>query len=143
MLFDEPLPCPQYAALTFDGLAGTPDGHTHLIIRIGTVRAHLGPNADTIGRRALILLASLANSPTPPRPGTGPAILSWLSECWSTTRTALADETAQTLISAAESSNPPRACTCGHSIDDHADDPYDDSCDLCDCDELVLAPSVA
>jgi hypothetical protein len=51
MLFDEPLCCPIYGALTFDGLAADSQGRFHLVVRTAAARAYLGPEAATVTDR--------------------------------------------------------------------------------------------
>ena len=46
MLFDEPLCCPTYGALTFDGLAADNQGRFHLVVRTAAARAYLGPEVN-------------------------------------------------------------------------------------------------
>lgn len=82
MLFENALPCPQYGALTFDGLAITATDDVHLILRTAAARAYFGPDAATVTRHGLILLAALDHSDLPPNPQARPHIMMWLSTCW-------------------------------------------------------------
>lgn len=65
MFLDEPQSCPAFPGLTFDGLAVAPDGRRHyLMVTIRppgkpAVRAHLGPDPDTVAQHGLILVAAL------------------------------------------------------------------------------------
>ena len=52
MLLDEPLCCPLYGALTFDGLAIDREERVHLVVRTAAARAHLGPRQADVTRRA-------------------------------------------------------------------------------------------
>jgi hypothetical protein len=47
MLLDEPLCCPLYGALTFDGLAIDREERVHLVVRTAAARAYLGPRQPT------------------------------------------------------------------------------------------------
>ena len=42
-MLDEPLCCPLYGALTFDGLAVDLEERVHLVVRTAAARAYLGP----------------------------------------------------------------------------------------------------
>ena len=82
MLFDEPLCCPKYGALTFDGLAADNQGRFHLVIRTAVARAFLGSEAVTVARRALILVAALVDGGLIDVDRV-PGVAAWLGECWS------------------------------------------------------------
>ena len=56
MLLDEPICCPIYGALTFDGLAIDHEERVHLVVRTAAARAYLGPDSATVARRAHILV---------------------------------------------------------------------------------------
>ena len=48
MLLDEPVCCPIYGALTFDGLAIDHEERVHLVVRTAAARAYLGPDSATV-----------------------------------------------------------------------------------------------
>jgi len=87
MLLDEPICCPLYGALTFDGLAIDHQQRAHLVVRTAAARAYLGPDPATVARRAHILVVALVDGGVI-RPDRAPGIAAWLGECW----TAAADE---------------------------------------------------
>ena len=82
MLLDEPICCPIYGALTFDGLAIDHEERVHLVVRTTAARAYLGPDSATVARRAHILVVALVDSGVI---GSDRAagIAGWLGECWS------------------------------------------------------------
>jgi len=82
MLLDEPVCCPIYGALTFDGLAIDHEERVHLVVRTAAARAYLGPDRATVARRAHILVVALVDSGVI---GSDRAagIAGWLGECWS------------------------------------------------------------
>ena len=82
MLLDEPVCCPIYGALTFDGLAIDHEERVHLVVRTAAARAYLGPDSATVARRAHILVVALVDSGVI---GSDRAagIAGWLGECWS------------------------------------------------------------
>ena len=82
MLLDEPICCPIYGALTFDGLAIDHEERVHLVVRTAAARAYLGPDSATVARRAHILFVALVDSGVI---GSDRAagIAGWLGECWS------------------------------------------------------------
>lgn len=101
MFLDEPQPCPAFPGLTFDGLAVAPDGRRHyLIVTIRPpgkpeIRAHLGPDPDTVAEHGLILVAALrTHRSLPSDSGRDVALLSWLAACWLETAAELDDVTA-------------------------------------------------
>ena len=62
MLLDEPLCCPLYGALTFDGLAIDREERVHLVVRTAAARAYLGPERADVTRRAHILVVALVDA---------------------------------------------------------------------------------
>lgn len=89
MLLDGPQPCPAYPGLTLEGLAVAPDGRRHfLVVRVQppgkpAVRAHLGPDPETIARHGLILAAALrSHGRFLATPEVGAGLLAWLAACW-------------------------------------------------------------
>lgn len=105
MFMDEPQPCPAFPGLTFDGLtfdglAVAPDGRRHyLMVTIRppgkpALRAHLGPDPDTVAQHGLTLVAALRTHRSLPNdPGRDVALLSWLATCWLETAAELDDAT--------------------------------------------------
>lgn len=100
MFLDEPQPCPAFPGLTFDGLAVAPDGRRHyLMVTIRppgkpALRAHLGPDPDTVAHHGLILVAALrTHRSLPSDSGRDVALLSWLAACWLETAAELDDAT--------------------------------------------------
>jgi len=82
MLFDEPLCCPIYGALTFDGLAADSQGRFHRVVRTAAARAYLGPEAATVARRAHILVTALVDGGLIGVDRVS-GVAAWLGECWS------------------------------------------------------------
>ena len=99
MLFEAAEACPFYGGLTFDGLAIEPasDGdRLHLIVSTGHpaggVRAYLGPDAATVARRGLLLVAALTRNPAAPLPHDRAAqVLEWITWCWDSATETVAD----------------------------------------------------
>lgn len=98
MVMDEPQSCPAFPGLTFDGLAVAPDGRRHyLIVTIRppgkpAIRAHLGPDPDTVAQHGLILVAALrTHRILPSDSGRDVGLLSWLATCWLETAAELDD----------------------------------------------------
>jgi hypothetical protein len=82
MLLDAPICCPLYGALSFDGLAIDDQQGVHLVVRTAAARAYLGPDADTVARRAHILAVALVHGGMI-LPDRAPGIAGWIGQCWS------------------------------------------------------------
>ena len=82
MLLDEPICCPIYGALTFDGSAIDHGEQVHLIVRTASARAYLGPDSATVARRAHLLVVALVDSGVI-GPDRAADVAGWLGECWS------------------------------------------------------------
>lgn len=82
MLLDEPLCCPLYGALTFDGLAIDHEERVHLVVRTAAARAYLGSRQADVSRRAHILVVALVDAGVV-SPDRAPGIAAWLGQCWS------------------------------------------------------------
>jgi hypothetical protein len=82
MLLDEPLCCPLYGALTFDGLAIDREERVHLVVRTAVARAYLGPRQADVTRRAHILVVALVDAGVV-GPDRAVGIAGWLGQCWS------------------------------------------------------------
>lgn len=99
IFLDDPEPCPAFPGITFDGLAVAPDGRHYLMVTIRPpgkpeIRAHLGPDPDTVAQHGLILVAALRTHRTlPSDSGRDVALLSWLATCWIETAAELDDAT--------------------------------------------------
>lgn len=111
MLLDEPICCPLYGALSFDGLAIDDQQGVHLVIRTAAARAYLGSNADTVARRAYILAVALVHGGVI-APDRAPGIAGWIGQCWSAAMdeinvAAAATRSADALISGTASRNSP------------------------------------
>lgn len=60
LCLDEPQVCPFLPGLRFEGIAVTAGGQHHLVMVLGEQdRFFLGPDRDTVARRAMILLVGL------------------------------------------------------------------------------------
>jgi hypothetical protein len=81
MLLDEPLCCPLYGALTFDGLAIDCEERVHLVVRTAAARAYLGPRHADVTRRAHILVVALVDAGVV-GPDRAVGIAGWLGQCW-------------------------------------------------------------
>jgi hypothetical protein len=101
MLLDEPLCCPLYGALTFDGLAIDREERVHLVVRTAAARAYLGPEHADVTRRAHILVVALVDAGVV-GPDRAVGIAGWLGQCWS----AAVDETSAAAAELAGGSGP-------------------------------------
>lgn len=95
LLFDEPIECPLYPPLTFDGVAIDRTDHQYLILRAAATRFYAGPDDQTVRRRAQILAAALLGPAL--NAELGAVLTTWVEECWTALLDELVDAFAQPL----------------------------------------------
>ena len=82
LLMDQPEQCPFYPPLVLEGIAVTPGGQHHLVLRTPSARFYAGPDTATVTRRAQLLAAALRDG----RPGLSVALAdaaaAWVDLCW-------------------------------------------------------------
>ncbi len=65
-LLDEVQVCPALSEVTCEGYVVDDQGRRHLIVQVGTVRLHLGPDIATVKRTLQVVAAAMKSRPVPP-----------------------------------------------------------------------------
>lgn len=82
LLLDQPDRCPFLPALTLDGLAVTSGGQHYLVLTLGLDRVYVGPDDQTVRRRAQVLSLALHQGVAALDPTRADLVGWWITAAW-------------------------------------------------------------